>query len=369
LRGAVACRPQRPKNEEQDLQAQAFDELAAEYTQGALRRLPLITLYLTERCNSRCVTCDYWRHGRVDMNLESVTQLLPSLVQLQTRVVLISGGEPLLNPEWADIAQLLKENGLQLWLLTSGLSLAKHARRASQLFHAITVSLDGTDRATYTAIRGLDAFDKVCAGIQAAATAGVPVSVRVTLQQANFRQLPEFVELARRVGARQISFLAVDVANPHAFGRVDEFRTNLALSAQDLPELEQILSGMERDYADDFKSGFIAESPSRLRRVHQYFAAVCGLGSYPPVRCNAPEVSAVINAKRQVSPCFFIPGPPEVAWHDDLEAVLNGDSMMALRDEIRSGLRPECATCVCSLWRDPDSRATSDFLLPRQANV
>src|SRR5579872_5209037 len=94
LRGAVACRPQRPKNEEQDLQARAFDQPAAEYTQGTLRRLPLITLYLTDRCNSRCVTCDYWRHGRADMNLESVTQLLPSLVQLQTRVVLISGGEP-----------------------------------------------------------------------------------------------------------------------------------------------------------------------------------------------------------------------------------------------------------------------------------
>jgi MoaA/NifB/PqqE/SkfB family radical SAM enzyme len=355
-----------PEEGEQDLQALAFDEPLRQ--QGTLQRLPLITLYLTERCNSRCVTCDYWRHGRADMNLESVTQLLPSLAQLQTQVVLISGGEPLLNSEWADIAQLLRENGLQLWLLTSGLSLAKHARRASQLFHAVTVSLDGTNRATYAAIRGLDAFDKVCAGIQAAAATGLPVSVRVTVQQANYRQLPEFVELARRLGARQISFLAVDVANPHAFGRTDEFGTNLALRPQDLPALEQILCDMERDYADDFRSGFIAESPTRLRRIHQYFSAVCGAGAYPPVRCNAPEFSAVINAKRQVSPCFFIPGPPEAGQHE-LESVLNGDSMIALRETIRSGGRPECATCVCSLWREPDSRATTDFLLPRHANV
>jgi MoaA/NifB/PqqE/SkfB family radical SAM enzyme len=355
-----------PEEGEQDLQALAFDEPLRQ--QGTLQRLPLITLYLTERCNSRCVTCDYWRHGRVDMNLESVTQLLPSLVQLQTQVVLISGGEPLLNSEWAEIARLLRENGLQLWLLTSGLSLAKHALRVSQLFHAATVSLDGTNRETYAAIRGLDVFDKVCAGIQAAAATGLPVSVRVTIQQANYRQLPEFVELARRMGARQISFLAVDVANPHAFGRTDEFGTNLALGPQDLPALEQILCDMERDYADDFRSGFIAESPTRLRRIHQYFAAVCGAGSYPPVRCNAPEFSAVINAKRQVSPCFFIPGPPEAGQHE-LESVLNGDSMIALRETIRSGGRPECATCVCSLWREPDSRATTDFLLPRHANV
>jgi MoaA/NifB/PqqE/SkfB family radical SAM enzyme len=336
---------------------------------GALRRLPLVTLYLTERCNSRCVTCDYWRHGRADTNLESVTRLLPSLVELQTQVVLISGGEPLLNTQWADIAQLLRDNGLQLWLLTSGLSLAKHARRVSELFHAVTVSLDGTNGETYAAIRGLDAFDKVCEGIRAAAATGLTVSLRVTVQRANYRQLPAFVELARGLNVRQISFLAVDVANPHAFGRLDEFGANLALRPQDLAELERILSDLERDCARDFESGFIAESPGKLRRIHQYFAAVCGTGSYPPVRCNAPELSAVINAKRQVSPCFFIPGPPEAVWQDDLEAVLNADSMIALRENIRAGQRPECATCVCSLWRDPDGRATSDFLLPQQSHV
>ena len=73
----------------------------------ALTRLPLVTLYLTERCNSRCVTCDYWRHGTADMDLEAVTQLLPDLARLRTEVVLVSGGEPLLNPQWSEIAETL----------------------------------------------------------------------------------------------------------------------------------------------------------------------------------------------------------------------------------------------------------------------
>ncbi len=183
-----------------------------------LNRLPLVTLYVTERCNSRCVTCDYWRHGRTDMNLAAVCRLLPSLRQLQTRVALLSGGEPLLNPEWAPMAQTLRGAGLQVWLLTSGLSLAKHSRRAAELFDDITVSLDGTDPTTYTAIRGLDAFDNVCKGIRAAADHGLRPAIRVTLQRTNYRQLPAFVGLAKRLGARSISFLAVDVANPHAFG-------------------------------------------------------------------------------------------------------------------------------------------------------
>jgi MoaA/NifB/PqqE/SkfB family radical SAM enzyme len=90
--------------------------------------VPLVTLYLSERCNSRCVTCDYWRHGAKDMTLASVRRLLPALAELRTRAVLVSGGEPLLNPEWREIAELLKSRDLTLWLLTSGLSLAKHAR-------------------------------------------------------------------------------------------------------------------------------------------------------------------------------------------------------------------------------------------------
>ncbi|MFL6604181.1 MAG: radical SAM/SPASM domain-containing protein [Steroidobacteraceae bacterium] len=322
-------------------------------TSPRLHSLPLVTLYLTERCNSRCVTCDYWRTGRADMSLDAVTQLLPSLAQLRTRMVLISGGEPLIHPQWAEIAQTLRASGLQLWLLTSGLSLAKHARRVAQLFDSITVSLDGTDRATYAAIRGLDAFDNVCAGIQACAAAGAPVGLRVTVQRSNFEQLPHFVTLARQLGAREISFLAVDVANPHAFGRNDDFASNLALREEDLPVLQEVLRAMESGFAADFRSGFIAESARKLRQLHQYFAAVCGVAAYPPVRCNAPEFSAVVGVKGDLQPCFFISGPAGSRVTDDLESVLNSDSMSALRQSIRAGGRNECTRCVCSLYRDP----------------
>lgn len=310
------------------------------------------------------MTCDYWRHGRTDLDLELVQRLLPSLARLQTRVALLSGGEPLLHAQWREIAGLLRSSGLQLWLLTSGLSLAKHAQQAMQLFQSITVSVDGTDAATYRAIRGLDAFDRVCAGIRAAAAGAVPVGIRVTLQRANYRQLPAFVELARRLKARQVSFLAVDVANPHAFGRSDDFTRDLALQPADLLELGQILSAMERDYDDEFRSGFIAESPHKLRRIQQYFTAVCGRGPYPPVRCNVTQFSAVIGANGEVSPCFFIPAPTASHAGDDLGGALNAETMMMLRDSIARGARAECARCVCSMWREPYDRAPSDFLLP-----
>lgn len=248
----------------------------------------------------------------------------------------------------------------EVWLLTSGLALAKHARRASEVFDAITVSLDGTDRQTYQAIRGLDALDIVCDGIRAAAANHLRPGIRVTLQRANFRQLLDFVGLAKELRAREVSFLAVDVANPHAFGRTHEFDHDLALKPEDLPVFDELLGRLESDRAEEFRSGFIAEHPRKLRRILEYFTALLGLGQYPTVRCNAPEFSAVIGASGRVQPCFFISGPADAELQRknhagaDLQEVLNGDAMIALRRAIRAGKRTECSTCVCSMWRNLD---------------
>ncbi len=123
--------------------------------------------------------------------------------------------------------------------------------------------------------------------------------------------------------------------------------------------LEDILESLECSHADEFRSGFIAESPQKLRRILQYFAAVQGRGSYPSVRCNAPEFSAVIDAHGRAQPCFFISGPPAAALHGGLSNALNSDAMVALREDIRAGNRAECKTCVCSMWRDLNTVETS----------
>ena len=39
----------------------------------------------------------------------------------------------------------------------------------------------------------------------------------------------------------------------------------------------------------------------------------------------------------------------------DLPIALNSEPMATLRANIRAGRRPECKTCVCSMWRDPEN--------------
>jgi MoaA/NifB/PqqE/SkfB family radical SAM enzyme len=332
-----------------------------------LEALPLLTLHLTDRCNSRCVACDYWRNGERDVSTESVARVLPDLARLGTGTVLISGGEPLLHRQWVEVCSVLRRAGLRLWLVTSGLSLRKHAARVALLFESVTVSLDGTEPRMYQATRGVDAFDVVCEGIRALVSAGVAPGVRVTVQRANFHALPDFVGLARRLGARSVSFLAADVGNDHAFGRRTGFEADVALRPEDLPVFAATLEALARDHAADFRTGFIAESPPRMRRLLDYYTALCGLGAFPAIRCNAPEFSAVVGVDGRVSPCFFIAGPPPRDVSRGLPAVLNDPAMVELRRDIRAGRRPECRTCVCSLWRDADEVRALAARLPTAA--
>ena len=101
---------------------------------------------------------------------------------------------------------------------------------------------------------------------------------------------------------------------------------------------------MTNRFARDFESGFIAETPAKLTRLVQYFAALHNLTDFPAVRCNAPRFSAVFTADGNLQPCYFI-SPSEN------HLSLNDPKMIALRHDIRTGQRGECKTCVCSMYR------------------
>lgn len=326
-------------------------KLRVEPAIGALSALPLFILYLTDRCSSRCGSCDYWRHGKTDIGMDEVRRLIPQLLRMGTDTVLISGGEPLQHGSWAEMATALREAGFKLWLLTSGMSLLKQADEAARLFETITVSLDGADRETYRAIRGVDCFRQVCEGVRAVVARGAAVSLRCTVQKRNYLQLPGIVSLAVSLDVKQLSFLAVDAHTNDAFGRGNGFDQNLGLQPEDLPGLSGILDTLERDFAPEFQNKFIAETPQKLRRLVQYFAATNAVDAYPAVKCNAPEFSAVIEANGNVRPCYFIPGPPGANVKNGLEETLNSPDFVALRQDIRERKRPECDKCVCSKWR------------------
>ena len=148
--------------------------------------LPLLIFYPTGRCNSRCVSCDWWKQsGADDLTLDEIAGVAEALPALGTRMVVFSGGEPLLRPEVFDAAQLFRAQGMTLHLLTSGVLLERFADRVAQHFSRVIVSLDATTAALYEQIRGVDALATVGRGVARLRRVApdIPLSGRATLHR------------------------------------------------------------------------------------------------------------------------------------------------------------------------------------------
>jgi MoaA/NifB/PqqE/SkfB family radical SAM enzyme len=334
-------------------------------TSDRLRALPLLVLYITDGCNSRCVTCDIWKLPRRNMDLALAERLAAEFPRLGVKMAVLSGGEAMQHPDWPRIAALFRAAGTKVMLLTNGLALKKQAREVIENIDALTVSLDGATPETYHAIRGVDALPVILEGMRAVAEGGVPITTRTTVQRRNFRELPAIVDVAKGAGARQVSFLAVDTHSVEAFGprpigqsgdviplQPVHAPPSPALAPEDLPEFARVLESLEHSHTADFAAGRIAESPAKLRRLLRYFEAVNGLAPFEGPRCNAPHVSAVVEVDGTLRPCYFLPKMARLDGRPLVEA-LNDAEALALRAAYRTGQRPECERCVCPLYRGP----------------
>jgi MoaA/NifB/PqqE/SkfB family radical SAM enzyme len=315
-----------------------------------ITRLPILILYPHSRCNCRCLMCDIWRdRNRQEISAGDVTGWLAEWRTLGVRRVVLSGGEALLHSHLWDLCALLREAGIGMTVLTTGLLLARDAARLALYCDDVVVSLDGP-REVHDRIRDVPrAFDRLAEGIAAlrAIGPGVAISGRCTVQRANFRELRATVAAARELGLDRLSFLAADVTS-EAFNRPGGWDSDriseVALRCEDLPVLAAELDAL--DCAD----GFLAESPEKLqRRLLQHFAALLGEGDFAPVDCNAPWVSAVVEADGTVRPCFFQPPLGNLRQAESLDALLNSPEAIAWRQGLDTRRDEICRRCVCSL--------------------
>ena len=90
--------------------------------------LPILVLLPHNRCNCRCVMCDIWKIRQVrEITEEDLKPHLESLRALKVKWVVFSGGEALMHSDLPALCRLLRREALRLTLLTSGLSVARHA--------------------------------------------------------------------------------------------------------------------------------------------------------------------------------------------------------------------------------------------------
>lgn len=167
------------------------------------RPLHFLQWHITHGCNLRCVHCyqtDYASHAPRDGLFEALDKYCRFLERRGLRgQINLTGGEPLLHPDFFDLAREIRRRGLRLGVLTNGTLIDDDsARRLAELSPVfVQVSLDGT-RDAHDAIRGAGSFDKALSGIDALRGAGVKLLVSFTAQKGNIGELAPLARVCRR---------------------------------------------------------------------------------------------------------------------------------------------------------------------------
>ena len=321
--------------------------------------LPQLVLMPHSRCNCRCVMCDIWQANseKRELSREDLERQLPALRSLHVQRVVLSGGEALMHQNLWTLCALLREHAgnpnLQITLLSTGLLLKIFAADIVKWCDEVIVSLDGS-REFHDSVRRVPrAFDRLAEGIAALhqVKADFPVGARCVLQRNNFRDLPNIVTAAHEIGLNRISFMSVDVSST-AFNRPEPWKeprvSEVALDAAETEEFAAVVEETIQRFPADFETRFISEDPDKLRRLPRYYAALNGLGEFPATVCNAPWVSAVVEADGTVRPCFF--HRPFGNIHEQpLDQILNSPDAVAFRRDLDTRTNPTCKVCVCTL--------------------
>ena len=219
------------------------------------RAITDLRVSVTDRCNYRCVYCRTGNEGALfsELPIADYLRMIRLFVSLGIEKVRLTGGEPLLRAGLLDLIRALAPlrtlSGapLDIALTTNGHLLAELAQPLRDAgLSRITVSMDAVDAETFTAITRVPrSFDRVLAGIRAAAAAGLgreKVNC-VLLRGFNDSQIEAFAEFSRRedVIVRFIEWMPLEEA-PSATGAAPGHRTWSPASVVTLDEITRRLA-------------------------------------------------------------------------------------------------------------------------------
>jgi cyclic pyranopterin phosphate synthase len=176
------------------------------------RSLHDLRISVMDRCNFRCPYCmpretfhENYRFLRSAerLSFEEIARLARLFVEFGVRKLRLTGGEPLLRPNLAElVGELSALEGVEdVALTTNGVLLGKYAAelRANGLGR-VTISLDTLDPDVFhTMSGGFGDPAQVLAGIEAARTAGLtPIKINAVVQRGvNERTVQQLVERFR----------------------------------------------------------------------------------------------------------------------------------------------------------------------------
>ncbi len=205
---------------------------------------------ITTRCNLRCTHCELEAGERRpdEMSGDEALALAGDLASLGCSEVSLTGGEPLLRGDWADIAARLASRGIQVKVVTNGLLVDDEAvaRMIEAGVTGVSVSLDGMrevhDAIRVPAARMSSRWDLALRAVDLLASSALRTAVITQVHRRNIDDLESMYELLVDHGVD-----AWQVQLTYPLGRLLSTGRDHLVRPADLPRLEALLAGLVTD--------------------------------------------------------------------------------------------------------------------------
>ena len=309
---------------------------------------PFLILFINSLCNQTCEHCFYWQHLNKpdDLTVGEILELSESLGRIDN--LNLSGGEPFLRKEFAEICRaFIRRNGVaQIYVPTNG-SMTDRTLRAIeevcqektlQLF-AVELSLDGLG-AFHDRFRGMKgAFDRAMATYDALAA----------MQQREPRLRIHAISTATGTNVDELRRLTAflyercPAMDHHNLALIRGERKNPTLQGPALAEYAELYAYLRRLWAPRETGRF----GSSVEPMLQWAKIRTAQEQRQVVPCRAGVLSGVVYANGDVSVCETHP-PIGNLRQRSFPEIWNSEAAQALRQSIQA------RACYCTneifLW-------------------
>jgi radical SAM protein with 4Fe4S-binding SPASM domain len=195
---------------DQELTLDDFSRNALEYMGNS--RYPLSgTIELTPRCSVNCLHC-YINEaaGNQEIRAKELTtsqwkDILDQLEAAGTFFLMITGGEPLLRPDFDEIFQYSRKKGMIVTLFSNGTLLTKEKAQMLSEWNLenLEMSIYGGTEETYEKVtRTPGSFNRFMNGIRNALDAGLKLSLKTVVLKENLHELELMKEITENFGLK-----------------------------------------------------------------------------------------------------------------------------------------------------------------------
>jgi len=248
-------------------------------------KAPIFALWeLTDKCNLSCIHC-YYNSNRKDSQNELSTkealELIKQFARMKVFEVYLTGGEALLREDWPLLIENLRENNIQVGMITNGTKIdARSAKRLADFkVKWVQISIDGAGSDTHDAVRGLaGGWEKSVNAIRFLRKNGVRAHVSFVPTRINYRDVKKVVALCVEMG---LEYFVTDMLV--LTGRAIKNFDDIKLTASEYSEFYDLVEEAAADYSG--KITIIA--PSRREKET--------LKTYVKTRSAAPNIWCIIT--------------------------------------------------------------------------